>query len=1044
MANVINYLEEIQKLTNTNLEILKTLNDSFFTKKNHLIAQVNDASYVIPSFISLENKINMLQENFENLVHAPETGEAHFNFDGNTRSIEVKKYSYVPDSISLHEISNYEVEQNDIFKDFLTPIPYVNLELPTLPNDIVEVNVKKIIPKSADLKEIFKTKLSFTETSTNEAGESVVETKYKKSSVCGYDEINKTLLNYKEDIDYVEYDTIYKLPVRSNIGTGTYIIESIVSDIIDDDLNEFITIKLRNDLSDPLYTNKLTYKTFNDSIERPFKVGDELINYNGTGKVVITEVRTSSNTIVVRVVNGEFLNFVGTASYDTNSDADINDLSKLRYFAPCDFDKDKYVKVPLEEDQYVYVAIAAVDSRLNTQASWGSGLLIDAHSLMDLNDKISFKTYYDNTVKNIGDVLFEMTSMITSPVTEISESDFKLITSLKPVINTNILSVMQINKHLNNSTTIQNIRNAYTQKKNANNKLNEIQERINEVNKQLTDISFDDVVGMRSVYTAQLNALLAEKNTLTTTITKAIDNISMNVNSADIPIENAKYRIRGFYIPENLGLINNEDLSKHVIGIKVQYRYKNTSVETGTAVSISNPNGESYIFSDWNDMITIDRKKVATCTDGVYTYKYEDFNESKNEPSYNQIDIPISQGEAVDIRIKLLYDFGQPYITVTSGWSDIVNIPFPDEYAKDVPILTIIEENNNDIETNRFNNILKTEGVDDHIKDMISDQDITYYHKPDNIASGFYTSERRIIPLKDKLQSMSNDLTELKNEILGKSGNLTVSLSVGDDIIPLYSDQDNNVSLEPFNNFDVTTSATVGSYITNAESKSVSTMINIVISNTSENAIKLYSIFPGNRNIPLNKIKNTNASNYTLSNGGVYFKTKSGKVALQGQNQFLTFRTNDAWTGTLYYAVGDNLNTDNIQSCTKIETIEPTTSAPIIIKPVMVLYPFVTDDYGLCINSDLEKSYMLLNPGDELIIPMYCEYRIISPGAAYSNIKKTISFDLRTSLYSDPTNYSFTVIGKNNASITEKVQIANRKKLLQRLLNPIRYNTTVK
>ena len=60
MANVINYLEQLQQLTNTNLEILKTLNDSFFTKKNHLIAHVNDASYVIPSFLSLENKINML------------------------------------------------------------------------------------------------------------------------------------------------------------------------------------------------------------------------------------------------------------------------------------------------------------------------------------------------------------------------------------------------------------------------------------------------------------------------------------------------------------------------------------------------------------------------------------------------------------------------------------------------------------------------------------------------------------------------------------------------------------------------------------------------------------------------------------------------------------------------------------------------------------------------------------------------------------------------------------------------------------------------
>lgn len=87
----------------------------------------------------------MLQDNFENLVKAPETCEAYFNFDGNTRAIEVRKYSHVPDSVSLPLVDTFNTEHNNIFKDFLTPVPYINLDLPTLPNDIVEVNVKKIV-----------------------------------------------------------------------------------------------------------------------------------------------------------------------------------------------------------------------------------------------------------------------------------------------------------------------------------------------------------------------------------------------------------------------------------------------------------------------------------------------------------------------------------------------------------------------------------------------------------------------------------------------------------------------------------------------------------------------------------------------------------------------------------------------------------------------------------------------------------------------------------------------------------------------------------
>ena len=126
-TNIADYLRQIETLTNTNLQILKTLNDAFYTRKNHLFAEVDNTTYVIPSFISLENKINMLQENFENLVKAPETCEAYFNFDGNTRAIEVRKYSHVPDAITLPTVSSFKIENNDIFKDFMTPVPYIKI-----------------------------------------------------------------------------------------------------------------------------------------------------------------------------------------------------------------------------------------------------------------------------------------------------------------------------------------------------------------------------------------------------------------------------------------------------------------------------------------------------------------------------------------------------------------------------------------------------------------------------------------------------------------------------------------------------------------------------------------------------------------------------------------------------------------------------------------------------------------------------------------------------------------------------------------------------
>jgi hypothetical protein len=1039
-TNVADYLAQIEKLTNTNLQILKTINDSFFTKKNHLFAEIDDTTYVMPSFLSLENKINMLQENFENLVKSPETGEAYFNFNGNTRAIEVKKYSYTPNPVSISTVENFSIENNDIFKDFLTPMPYINIEMPELTNDITEVNVKKIIPKVIELQTIFEN-LS-TRTVRDASGTNV--TTYYPSVSKSYADIRKILSSYTENVDYIEYDTVYKLPVKKCVGTGTYVIESVIEDHIDNNLDEFYTIKLRNNLLDTeKYSNTFTYKLFDNTIERSLHVGDELINYDGSGKVVITELRPKTNTMVVKVVNGEYLNFIGTDSYDTDSDKDIHDLSKLRFYSPVNFDDDKIIKLPLEEDPTIYVAVAPLNSRLNIQGPWGTGLIVNTFELTNSLNNYNFKKYYEENVKNIGDVLYEMTTMISSPITQLLKENFDELKNYKPFVDTSNLMVMQINKHLNNSTNIKNIRNSYNQKKTSETELENVENQIISINNILSSVSFADTEGVRDVYTSQLKKLNERKNELVTNINNAINEISINANSSEIPIENAKYRIRGYYIPT--------DFVDNIIGLKVQYRYKNAYSEVGNATSISGNNGQTYIYSDWNNLNTYNKTKLVEYSDEElkYVYKYENNNETVNEPSYNQIDIPISQGESVDIRLKLIYDYGQPYVTLMSDWSEIVTIDFPEEFTKDVPILTIIDENNDDIETNRFNSILNTSGINTHISDSTNDQNITYFHKADNIASGFYTEERRIIPLRDKLVSMTNDIAELKNSVMGASGNYTVSVNVGENTSPLYSDRDNTISLESYNNFitldseESDTEIIDGVYSYNKKTGVVSTVINISIENNSDSVLKLYSLFPGSRSTYINNSTSTyfNKTDYCEGeSNGIWIKSnqkdeKGNDKYLQSQNQFITFRMNDLWTGKKYYKSGAQVSENDIQNSSDINSIK------IDDKVGLVIYPYVNTRYGLCIDSDDIKTFLTLNPGEELVIPMLCLFKADKPN---SQIHKTISFDLRTSLYSDPINYTFTVIGKNLTSVQDKLTLINKNKLWDRLTKKTPYTTIIK
>jgi hypothetical protein len=84
-------------------------------------------------------------------VNAPKTGEANFYLDGNSQTIQLKGFSNTPSKVKLEKVTNFFVNSNDIFKDFLTPEPYVRLYMGNISNDINHINVKKIIPKNQEL-----------------------------------------------------------------------------------------------------------------------------------------------------------------------------------------------------------------------------------------------------------------------------------------------------------------------------------------------------------------------------------------------------------------------------------------------------------------------------------------------------------------------------------------------------------------------------------------------------------------------------------------------------------------------------------------------------------------------------------------------------------------------------------------------------------------------------------------------------------------------------------------------------------------------------
>lgn len=989
--DITEYMTQLQELTTRNLEILKALNESFYTKKNHLVATIDNVNYVIPSFLSLENKIDTLQQNLENICDAPKTGEAVTYFDGTTQKVQLLGYSTAPTRLTLNPVTKFSTKSNDVFKDFMTPVPYLKLDITSISNSTKNIVIKKVCLKNVTLQQ------QVAEASANNA--------------IRYSDLAKILYLYDEDVDYTEYDTTQRLPYRRGGTEGSYTIETIVDNWTDSDFNEFYTLVINEDL---------VYYGEEETIQYDLIAGDKLVTRNGKVQLEITEVHPLSKTMTVKVLYGGYVNLATTSSLNA-------DLYTLDFYSSINYNDIKYAEVPLEEDRFVCIFVAAINDTLNVQGAWGSGLFMDVDTLT-MADGTNFRTYYDENVNNIGDTLFDITQMLNSSLTNLTESQWDSVKDSKPSILSSNLTVTQINKHLNDSETIKQIRSLYDQKNKYKSDLDTTQRSIEEVNSILSSLSFDDTTNSRSLYTAKLSELNSQKINLTDSIYAVSNEIAAAANSADVPIENAKYHIRGFIDTPSITI---GSITSHVIKLDVEYRYKNVNKFTGNAETIGE--GDN-VYSDWNKMTSsfYKYKHPSIGTNGSFEFHYDEDNSSYNEPSFNQIDIPISQGESVDVRVRFIYDLGFPFVETLSDWSDVFNVVFPEEYVEKVDIVQIIEDNNQDIKNNYFSATLNKIGVTEHCSDKIEDQNITYFHSPEHISSGFYTPERRIVPLFDKLNEMINDISDLKSEVLGQqSDNLQVYIS----------DDQNSMLLQPYtlntfytgdytNNENKITANTSDPNIADILGMDVAyTQLNLNIYNAGSYNMKLYSMFPGSPSSPLtsNATSKFKATDYVTSvaDYGVWMQLDdtTDTATMQRFNQILYFRVNDPFTNTKYYttSVGSILNTtlpgsrgiiasdlDTTNYTAYFNEFIPSSQS---IQKYGVVYPYVGQIANICLETG--SQFLTIKAGESISIPLSFYYAFNVPSAMrvskITSIDRTIAFDIRTSLYKDPIPYRITI-----------------------------------
>lgn len=860
--NVSEALLKLVDLTSENVKLLEALNDSFYSKNAHIQTDIQGKKFTIPSFLSLENKINHLQDAFDNLVHSAKAGDAWMNFDGNSKEIKLVGYNPMGNPIELSikdpnggETKNINTKKPSFFKDMLSPSPYINFALATLPDNVSQINVRKIVLYDEALIHRIQT------WGLNHGGSSdIIHLPYEDFKALIIDPANG--IEMAQGTGWDMYDKVYDMDIRNQVGKGSYVIEKVLKDYIDDNLEEYIDVVISE-------STPMVWTSTKDAAENNLATGCKLTNYDGAAQFEITKIHIPSRTMTLRVLHGSYINLMPDT---TPNDTTHSDYSILKFLTPTNEDiisKDKNLQIPLEEDQYIILYASPITPTTRVQADWSTGMFVDTYQLNVIvgNTLVGFEDYYKKNVRNIGDCLMELAGTMQSPLSNFSEDTFKELTGgdlSKPVLGdgTNAtLQVVQINKHMNDSEAAKNIRSLYSQKKQYQTRLADVTNKINDLETELASVSFDDQTGTRGMYETQISELRKQYNELYSSLNHIIDSISTAANNSQIPIEAAKYRVRGYVdvakVLDNLHVNGrNGDIGlEDIRGVHIQYRYKNPDIPQAN-VSVIN----EFLFTEWTDQFPEPRMKSVKYKEGKYTGAYDDLKESgvlddtSNKPKFNQVDIPITQGEIVDVRARIIWAFGYPFSRCTSPWSDIYTMEFPDELVKDVQLKTIIDENNDDIETYRFTNIIRENGIDVHTQDKVQDQDITYFHKPENIASGFYTQERRIIPLRDKLSTMDKDLVELLDLVKGTTADaIKVSFTIGSNTYNITQGIDNDIHLQPYGSVKAGAIAN-GPYLRRLETGPVQTMGVIKITNTTKHTVNLYSMFAAPRDKAIHNI----------------------------------------------------------------------------------------------------------------------------------------------------------------------------------------------
>lgn len=803
-------LNDLLKLQNNGYQIITKLSEIVSSNAETVEIPITDnngtiTTVLVPSFGSIKNQVTRLENNIKSLSGIGDIDSTVQLSDGTFRKILVSRLQKEADDIKNMPIpKQFATKENWFFESFLNPLLYVKFDL----TNQIKFNTENV--------EVARYILNI----DSESKKRVFNNQFSGKSDIQFQSFIKALLD--NNITYFLDRSVTQVPPRSVRFWGNFTVTKITDDTVSENVNS-VTYQKR------VLRLKLDKLQYNDTSSQflgtqSLKIGDSLVvnTDRKNTRYEIVGIEQSTRTISVRLIEGfdpiaigsDILSFYGEDQSSVSVDVNIG------------------------FNEYCVIFIKGIDPDSKIAAvNWspGVGLYTNDLTITDSTGAdVSLPTYYQNQVIDFGAHLYSMAKDGVVP------SSLGLIPDA-PTLNADDFKVFQINQHLTETSSLSDLKKLQSDKLRVQSDISALDSSINALRSKIQTTRYT-TKQLEDTDRNELSRLIDEKASQSSLFASIIDDINKIGTSNSVEDLTPKYRVRGFF-PMPAAKTSSRTAPQEVVQFTIQYRYlsKDGSANQPDQITFLDNDGQVRrgTFSTWNEYKTDVRKRITDPITGNSTWSIENV-ENGDEVNINTVDIAITNGEAVEFRIKSISESGWPISPKESDWTDIIRVDFPSEFESSPDVTSILEEAKNDKVRVDLQAELQTMGVNKHVANSFEQGGKYYAHPSLEISSGFLTSEQNVISLFDKLTSMDNELAALRALIESAKGVLFVRI-IDDAGIEYTVTPNSTVQLFAGNYRDQVSSLTVKKGVIITKNYFVK------ISNSSASNLELYARFWGSK-----------------------------------------------------------------------------------------------------------------------------------------------------------------------------------------------------